>query len=71
MIWVFKTSVQNKTQARQVTHLLNKLVTTRGKWNFDLDDCDRILRIEYEDLPVAELMSAMRTAGFICEELAG
>ena len=70
MIWVFKTSVQNKTQARQVAYLLDKLVTTRGKWNFDLDDCDRILRIEYEDLPVAELMLAMHTAGFICEELA-
>ena len=71
MIWVFKTSVQNKTQVRQVMHLLDKLVKPRGKWNFDLDDCDRILRIEYEDLSVGELMSAMRTAGFICEELAG
>ena len=52
-------------------HLLDKLVKPRGKWNFDLDDCDRILRIEYEDLSVGELMSAMHTAGFMCEELAG
>jgi hypothetical protein len=46
MVWVFKTTVKNKTQAKRVAPLLNGLLPPSAKWNFDLSDCDKVLRIE-------------------------
>ncbi len=46
MVWVFKTTVKNKTQVKKVAPLLNGLLSPCAKWNFDLSDCDKVLRIE-------------------------
>lgn len=46
MVWVFKTTVKNKMQVRKVAPLLNGLLSPCAKWNFDLSDCDKVLRIE-------------------------
>ena len=46
MILIFKTTVKNKTQVRKVAPLLNGLLSPYAKWNFDLSDCDKVLRIE-------------------------
>jgi hypothetical protein len=46
MVWVFKTTVKNKTQVKKVAPLLNGLLPPSSKWNFDLNDCDKVLRIE-------------------------
>ena len=39
------------------------------RWNADLEDCDKILRVETAWVSPAEIIRAMRQAGFICEEL--
>ncbi len=46
MILVFKTTIKNKTQVRKVAPLLNGVLSPCAKWNFDLSDCDKVLRIE-------------------------
>lgn len=69
MIQVFKTSVKNKTQARKLTGLLNTLVSQNGRWNFDLKDRDRILRIENSTLKPEKLILQLQQAGVWCEEL--
>lgn len=69
MIRVFKTSVQSKAHVEKIMPLLNQLTAPSGKWNFDLDDCDRILRVEYEKLSVKDLIEKMQLEGFTCEEL--
>ena len=46
MVLVFKTTVKNKTQVKKVAPLLNGLLSPCAKWNFDLSDCDKVLRIE-------------------------
>ena len=47
MIIVFKRSVRNKSHISKLKpHLDNAF--KKGKWNFDLEDCDKILRIESE-----------------------
>lgn len=46
MVWVFKTTVKNKTQVKKVAPMLNGLLLPAAKWNFDLSDCDKVLRIE-------------------------
>lgn len=41
----------------------------RKKWSFDLEDCDRVLRVETNSLSPEEINHVLRTAGFECEEL--
>ena len=38
-------------------------------WNIDLEDCDRILRVEATTLQAAAVIHHLRRAGFWCEEL--
>lgn len=47
MIYIFKTSVDTKLKFELSTFLLNELLTN-AIWNFDLEDCDNILRIDSE-----------------------
>ena len=61
-IEVFRTDVNNKTEAE---HLRNALMQHYPNCiiNFDLDDCDKILRIDGDIEPAAiELLS--KTQGF-------
>ncbi|MBW1654046.1 hypothetical protein [Flavobacterium quisquiliarum] len=51
MIYVFKTSVDSQTKFESASLLLDQLLP-ESKWNFDLEDCDNILRIDSElDIP--------------------
>lgn len=47
MIYIFKTSVDTKLKFELATALLNELLP-KDSWNFDLEDCDNILRIDSE-----------------------
>ncbi len=47
MIYVFKTTVDNPSKLESATALLNELLP-ETLWNFDLEDCDNILRIDSE-----------------------
>ena len=68
-VLVFKTSVTHPQQVRQLRPLLDALVDRRGQWNFDLEDCDNILRVETQRLPAMAIVSALQVRGFACEEL--
>ncbi|KOP37782.1 MULTISPECIES: hypothetical protein [Flavobacterium] len=51
MIYVFKTSVDNRSKFESASALLQELLPNT-LWNFDLEDCDNILRIDSElDIP--------------------
>jgi hypothetical protein len=69
MVWVFKTSVKNKSQVNKIVPLLDNFILPPGKWNFDLTDCDKILRIESGELCTKTLIDELNKAGFLCEEL--
>ena len=58
MIFVFKTSVNTKVQAKKLKLHIDKLVPN-AKWNFDLDDRDRILRIDSEENIVFKIMDLL------------
>ncbi len=62
------TSVEKPEQVSRVKSLLTKLPTI-SDWNFDLDDCDRILRIEAEELSPRYVESLLRQEGLQCKEL--
>lgn len=51
MIYVFKTSVNSRSKLDSASALLQELLPNT-LWNFDLEDCDNILRIDSElDIP--------------------
>ena len=69
MIEVFKTDVETPDHARMlVDHILHVFDYTA---NFDLQDCDRILRIQSGDGPVKayRLIKIFRDLGFHAEVL--
>ncbi len=45
MIYVFKTSVKTKKAIKGLVSKFKHLIPN-SKWNFDLEDCDKILRID-------------------------
>ncbi len=40
-----------------------------AKWNFDLADCDKILRINSEENIVLKTIDLLKSKNFDCEEL--
>ncbi len=52
MVEIFRTNVKNKKLAGKVLKALH-LHLPAFKFNFDLDDCDRILRAQSNGCPVA------------------
>jgi len=48
-VLVFKTSVETHQHVKSLKPLLDS-AAGKGKWNFALDDCDRILRIKSSEL---------------------
>ncbi|MEO7315520.1 MAG: hypothetical protein ABIW47_10055 [Ginsengibacter sp.] len=68
MVEVFKTNVADKSLAEMVVEILYRELP-ECRINFDLDDCDRILRIEGEILPVEMIREMVRNNGILCEIL--
>lgn len=68
MVEIFKTNVQDSLQAGQIVAMLNQYFPT-FMINFDLHDCDKILRIKGESIPINEIESLVSANGFQCSVL--
>ncbi|RYU89647.1 hypothetical protein EWM62_13980 [Mucilaginibacter terrigena] len=68
MIEVFKTNVQEKESSRV---LIQKLLEhyPASKINFDLEDCDKILRVEGKDFCANSIIELLKLNGHYCEVL--
>ncbi len=69
MIFVFKTSVKTKIQIKKLKPHIDKILL-KAKWNFDLEDCDKILRIDSEENIVYPIISLLKRHSYDCAELA-
>ncbi len=67
-ILIFKTNVSNKRKVSRVSTLLTS-VPAIIQWNFDLEDRDKVLRIEANGLNTVFIESLLQNAGFDCSEL--
>jgi hypothetical protein len=68
MIYIFKTSVKTRNQVKKLKPHINKMLPYE-KWNFDLEDCDKILRIDSEENIVSKIIDLLHIQEFYCEEL--
>lgn len=68
IVEVFKTNVPEPEQARQlVAKLLSHFPLC--KINFDLQDCDKILRVEGQEVPAEKIIELINKDGFYCQVL--
>jgi hypothetical protein len=67
-ILVFSTNIQSKEDFPAVGRALSSC-SGISKWNVDLHDCDKVLRIESSDNICEEIIHSICQAGFICREL--
>jgi hypothetical protein len=69
MIAVFKTNVSTITKAKSIIRML-KIQFSGCKPNFDLEDCDKVLRVENkaEDI-ITGVVRLLNENGFECVEL--
>ena len=68
MVEVFKTNIQDKTTASKVKEDLYRHFPGY-KINFDLDDSDKILRVESEKVIPEEVSKILNHNGYFCEVL--
>jgi hypothetical protein len=68
MIYVFKTSVTSKKTIKQLKPYLDSLLP-KAAWNFDIEDCDRILRIDNQTEVREKVCTLLVGKGIVCKEL--
>lgn len=68
MVEVFKTNVQKKEQSKMLLGILSEAFPS-FKINFDLSDCDKVLRVEGDNMEVSRIMILVKENGFKCEIL--
>ncbi|AUP80322.1 hypothetical protein [Flavivirga eckloniae] len=67
-VLVYKTNVDSKKSATYLKPFLDDLLTG-SKWNFDLEDCDKVLRVENDGSISKKIIALLKEKGFLCEEL--
>jgi hypothetical protein len=68
-ILVFKTDIHNHTEIEAIASIIGILPTV-SRWNVDLQDVDKILRVESREACARNIEEVLQKAGFYCEELA-
>ena len=67
-VLVFKTNVRSKKHINVIANELQQFEDI-NRWNFDLHDKDKILRIEADDLSPSIIERTLQCAGYYCKEL--
>lgn len=65
---VFKTNVAEASQAEKLVRLLGKFFPG-SKINFDLEDCDKVLRMEGSLFGIQQVMALLQENGVECSVL--
>lgn len=67
MVEVFKTDVTDKNESWSIGFVLSKEFSG-SKINFDLSDCDKVLRIESpQQINVDKVLSIVKGLGYRCQ----
>jgi hypothetical protein len=67
-VMIFKTNVNSKRKADKIGTSLKSAPNIK-QWNFDLEDCDYILRIVATGVKPDWVEAVLQKAGFMCQVL--
>jgi hypothetical protein len=67
-IFIFKTNIQTEFDKLRIKNVLDASQKVL-KWNIDMDDADRVLRIVSDCLRPEQIISVLDYVGFECTEL--
>ena len=68
MVEVFKTNIQQQRQAEILLAVLGQHFP-QARINFDLEDCDKILRVEGKIVRANQIIEIVNSNGYWCEVL--
>lgn len=68
MVEVFRTNVDNTLLANEIVVEMRKIIPD-SRISFDLEDCDRILRIEGNEIAIEKITLFVTNMGHFCEVL--
>ncbi|UFH40554.1 hypothetical protein LNP22_08930 [Flavobacterium flavipigmentatum] len=68
MVEVFKTNVEKEKDTNFIIAIIKRQFPMY-KINFDLEDCDKILRVEASDLEPASIIEYLNHLGYSCAVL--
>lgn len=66
MVEVFKTDMKDRVLADIIRLNLSKLIPS-SSISFDLEDCDKVLRIEANDVSAKIVIEELQKKGVMCE----
>jgi len=67
-ILIFKTNIQTEFDKLRIKNVLDASQKVL-KWNIDMDDSDRVLRVVSDSLSPEQIISVLEYVGFECSEL--
>lgn len=68
MVEIFKTNIENRKQVRRILSSFSATFPDL-RVNVDLEDCDKILRVEGESIVADKVIDFMSVTGHQCEML--
>lgn len=68
-VLVFRTAVADQAHRDRLRPVLDEVVGRKGRWTIDLEDRDRVLRIESSAATTHEVIRALHAVGEPCAEL--
>jgi hypothetical protein len=63
---IFRTNITDAVLAGELLKELDFLIP-QSRINFDLEDCDHVLRVESAQIKPAHIVLFMKQKGFLCE----
>ncbi|MGZ4055225.1 MAG: hypothetical protein ACXVPU_10320 [Bacteroidia bacterium] len=67
-ILIYKTNINTLAQIRKVDTILSKRSEIKN-WNIDIDDCDKVLRIETSKPEMQNVIGILKPHYIYCEEM--
>jgi hypothetical protein len=67
-ILIYKTNINTIAQMQAVDNILSQQSDIK-KWNIDIDDCDKVLRIETSATEMENVICSLKPHQIFCEEL--
>ncbi|NOT73916.1 MAG: hypothetical protein HOP08_03240 [Cyclobacteriaceae bacterium] len=67
-VYVLKTNILSQQDVTLLTRFLSEEYRIK-KWSVDLNDIDRVFRVESQQLKLSDIQQLVHRAGYSCEEL--